>query len=402
MPAALESNIWKYTVLLVTNKRVFVAILGAYYLTIPGVNAWWIGALLSIGNIAGFVLEVPSGYFADKIGHKQTLLLARVFAFCSSIFFLFATSIPFLVIASIFLSASFAFHSGTGSAFMHETLRALSREDEYQKVAGKQSAIGFAVPAVLMTLIPFLVGISYQIPFLVALLIDAVGVITAFSLTVPSVTPEHVAEVQATNAVQVFRDGLRLHFFRFAIFGGFVSGTLMSLMAFRAPYQLLLGVPVIWFGIFFGAGRALASLMLAWSGRIHRRIGDIFAFERIQILLYTLLIGGLAAGATPWVVVSLFMLGNAFQWGLSQIETGYLLEIIRESKFKATLLSVDSQMSNIFTALIAVGLGYAVSWFGYQQAFLVLCAVFLVTLIPLYVFLTRARGKISIRSASSV
>ena len=49
----LATNIWKYTIILVANKRVFVAILGAFYLTIPGVMAKQIGLILLVGNFAG-------------------------------------------------------------------------------------------------------------------------------------------------------------------------------------------------------------------------------------------------------------------------------------------------------------------------------------------------------------
>ncbi|MBI2025211.1 hypothetical protein HYT04_00270, partial [Candidatus Kaiserbacteria bacterium] len=86
MPAALKSNIWKYTILLVTNKRVFVAILGVYYLTIPGVTPFWIGIFLLAGNGASFIFDIPSSYIADKIGHKQAIVLSRIIIFFSTFF----------------------------------------------------------------------------------------------------------------------------------------------------------------------------------------------------------------------------------------------------------------------------------------------------------------------------
>lgn len=391
MPEALGSNIWKYTLLLITNKRVFVAIVSVYYLTIPGVTTWWVGILMAIGNVAGFILEIPSGYFADKVGHRETLIISRVLAVCSTLFYLFASSVWLLVLGSIFLSASFAFHSGTGAAFMHETLRGLGREKEYQAVTGKQSSIGFAVPAVLMTLVPFLVDISFRVPFVVALILDLIGVVTAFALVAPPVRPEQVKEVRAANARDVFREGLDRRFFRFAIFAGLLTGVLTGFSTFRAPYQLLLGVPVIWFGVFFGAGRALASLLLAYTGRIHRSVKDIFAFERIQMVIYAILIAGLAFISHPWVVVGLFLLINAFQWGFTQLSTGYFIEILRDSGFKATLLSIKSQINNIFTAIVSFSFGYGVQVLGYQPAFGILLVLLLLVLIPLYFYNLRAK-----------
>lgn len=193
----------------------------------------------------------------------------------SSFFLLIANNVYLLILGGAFLSLSHAFHSGTGSAFMHETLRALGREKEYSKVMGKASSLGFAIPVVLMVLVPFLVDISYKLPFLVGLILDAIGLIVSFSLIKPPVTPEHIEEIGLTNFRQVIQEGFRLRYFRYATFMGIITGILVAVGVFRAPYQSLLEIPVIWFGGFFGAGRALASLMLAYSGRLHATFKEI-------------------------------------------------------------------------------------------------------------------------------
>ena len=122
---ALQDNIWKYALLLITNKRVFVAILGAYYLTLPDVTPKTIGTILLAGSLSGFIFEIPSGYASDKIGHKYALVISRVLMMLSTTFFLVANNVTFLILGSVFLSMSVAFHSGTDSAFIHETLRGL-------------------------------------------------------------------------------------------------------------------------------------------------------------------------------------------------------------------------------------------------------------------------------------
>jgi len=281
MEKKLKSNIWKYTLLLIANKRIFVAILGAYYLTIPDVTPEGIGIILLAGSLAGFIFEIPSGYVSDKIGHKAALVLSRLFMLVSTLFFLVADNIAFLILGGIFLSMSTAFHSGTGSAFVHETLRGLKRENEYAKVTGKMSSIGFAVPIILMVLTPFLVSISFKAPFLAALVVDLVGILAAFLLVTPPVSQEEIDEIKLTKFKQVVSEGHRLNFFIFALFSGIVSGALFSVGGFRAPYQLFLEVPVIWYGVLFGAGRVFASLMLAYSGKIKERI-SLFSWENLN------------------------------------------------------------------------------------------------------------------------
>lgn len=271
----LESNIWKYTLILIANKRLFAAILSVYYLTIPDVTASWIGIFVLIGALTGFVFEVPSGYLSDKIGHKTALVISRIATLLSTLFFLLADSISFLVLGTIFLSIGTAFISGTGSAFMHETLRALGRENEYTKIIGKAGSIGFAVPILLTVGIPFLVSISYKIPFLVALVVDLVGLLAAISLVRPNISQERVDEIDVKNFRGVVKEGMDKKFFRYALFSGLVFGTLWTTGIFRGPYQESLGVLVIWFGVLHGIGRIGASLLLAYSGKLREKIGNI-------------------------------------------------------------------------------------------------------------------------------
>lgn len=388
MQKNLESNIWKYTIILIANKRIFVAILGAYYLTIPGVTAQSIGTILLASSLAGFLFEIPSGYMSDKLGHKQTLVLSRIFTALSSFLFLISESFWGLIIAGVLMSLGGAFMSGTGSAFMHETLRALKREHEYSRIMGKLSSVGFAVPIILMVLIPFFVSYSYKLPFLIALLIDIIGFVASLFLIKPPVPPEHVEEIGITNFRQVMREGYRAGFFPLALFSGILSGILFGVSGFRAPYQLFLGIPVIWFGVYYGIGRVFVSLILAYSGSI-RKYFNLVSFYRFELILYTAIFCLLGSIAIPWVVVFLFIVSNAFNWGLSKIGEGFLLDVIKNSKFKATLLSTGSQIDQAVSAFSAFGLGFLIERFSYQSGFLIMGIILFVILFPIYLYISR-------------
>ncbi len=388
----LQGNIWKYTLILIANKRVFVAIIGAYYLTIPGVTTQTIGGLLLLGNVVSFLLEIPSGYISDKIGHKQALILSRALMALSSLVFLCTDNRALLIVAVILWSASGAFQSGTGSAFMHETLRGMKREHEYTKVMGKVASIGFAVPIIFMVLVPFLVSVSYRLPFALSLVMDLIGLVAAISLVSPKVSAEHIEEVNTTNFRQVLHEGHRLNFFIFALFSSIVSGALFGFGGFRAPYQLFLHLPVIWFGVLFGIGRAGASLLLAYSGWIQKRL-NIFSFYGFELVLYSTLFLILGVVTIPWVVALVFIVSNAFNWGLSRIDEGYQMNIIQRSKFKATLLSVGAQIDAIFGGLAGFGLGFAVKHFSYQYAFLCFALTFLIILLPVYIYILKRYRK---------
>ncbi len=380
--ASLEANIWKYGLYLVTNKRIFAAILGAFYLTIPEVTPKILGYIMLAGSLSGFIFEIPSGYISDKIGHKEALILSRVLTLISTLLFLFANSITFLIVAGIFMSAGHAFLSGTGSAFMHETLRSLGRDKEYTNIMGKVSSYGFAIPVILTALVPFFVAISYKLPFVIGLILDSIGLIVACSLTKPKAEIRvEQNEVNTKNIVTVLKESYTLRLLPIALVSGVVTGMLAVVGGFRAPFQTVLSVPVIWFGVFHSIGRLLSSLMLAHSSTIQKWF-PLRRFYIAQTILLGLLVGSLYFVEWNVYIVGVFILLNAFQWGLTQVDTGYQLSLIGDHSHKATLLSISSQFDHITAIIFGVGIGYVVEYTSYETGFLVMSIIFFAVLTP--------------------
>jgi len=130
MHKQLESNIWKYFLLILTNRRNYIPILSIYFLSLPSATAKQIGFYTGIGWVIGFLLEIPSGYISDRFGHKNTLILAKCFMLISTLFFVFSSSLIHFILGSSFIALGFAFTSGTASAFLHNTLVGLKKRRE--------------------------------------------------------------------------------------------------------------------------------------------------------------------------------------------------------------------------------------------------------------------------------
>ncbi len=385
----LESNIWKFTLFLITRKRIYTAILSVYFLTIPDTTAQTIGLISLVGNLAGFLFEVPSGYISDKLGHKLTLVTSQVILVTSTFLFFIAEDVSSLILGAIFLSVSHSFQSGTSKAFMHDTLIALKRDDEYTKVMGKAHSIGFFIPVFFTALIPFSIEISYQTPFLLTLIFDLIGLWAVTSLVSPKHSDEHRKEVNETKFTQVVKEGYRLGYFKYAVFASLLGGILFSLSSFRAPYQEEVGLLVIWFGVLHGLGRVMASAMLIFSGQIKDHFDNILNLYRFQIILFFILIFLLGITINPWAIASIFIIINAFQWGLVEVSDGFIVDIIRHSKFKATLLSFKSQTKALVDAFSGIILGTVIVMTSYQETFIYLAITFVVIMLPLFLFIQK-------------
>ena len=83
----INSNLWKYFVFILTSRRNYIPILSLYFLSLPNTAANQIGIYTGIAWLAGFFLEIPSGYLSDKFGHKKTLILAKFSIIISTLLF---------------------------------------------------------------------------------------------------------------------------------------------------------------------------------------------------------------------------------------------------------------------------------------------------------------------------
>jgi MFS family permease len=78
------------------------------------------------------VLEVPSGYFSDRISRVLTLRISNAaMAIAYALFVLGGDSFPAFLSAQIVLALGYAFRSGTDTSFHFDTLSALDREGEF-------------------------------------------------------------------------------------------------------------------------------------------------------------------------------------------------------------------------------------------------------------------------------
>ncbi len=78
---------------------------------------------------------------------------------------------------------------------------------------------------------------------------------------------------------------------------------------------------------------------------------------------------------------------NGFQWGLSKVDQSFMMDLLGQSKFKATLLSVRGQIWLVTGATLGFLLGTVIDWVGYREGFLWYAVAFLILLVPMYVYI---------------
>ena len=97
------------------------------------------------------LLEVPSGYFADRVGRRTTLVISAVAIVAAHSMFFFGSFLDEVFLpycaGQAALALGLAFRNGTETAFHFDTLHSLGRSEEYASREAQSSRAGFLANA---------------------------------------------------------------------------------------------------------------------------------------------------------------------------------------------------------------------------------------------------------------
>jgi len=324
----LESNLNKMFWYLLTQRRNFIPLLSIYFLSLPNTTANQIGIFTGIWYIAGFLLEVPSGYISDTFGHKKTLVIAKICNLLSTMFFiLWSFSISPMIaftIGSIFLSLSFSFTSGTLSAFFHNTLISLWREKDFTKAFSKLRANVSLLSVLFIITLPFFTQIDILVPFYIALVIDTIGLCVWLSLVTHSTEIED-KKAPSETVKQIVKKSYELWFIPFAIFFWVISGYGHGLHPFRSIYLEYLGYPIVLIGLVMWISRIVWFVVWHFAHVIEEYL-SFRQFLLLELILSVWFYYLIIIFKNPYVVWALLSFIIWYKWWVKSIITNYMLQ----------------------------------------------------------------------------
>jgi len=104
------------------NLKFFEPYLYIYLIQVVHLNLFQIGTLFSIRGIIIYLFEVPSGIFADQYGKKTELMICFIFYIASFFFFFLGGSYFIVAVAMVLFGLGEAFRSGTHKAMIYSYL----------------------------------------------------------------------------------------------------------------------------------------------------------------------------------------------------------------------------------------------------------------------------------------
>lgn len=375
------SNVHKAMIVYFCTR--FHLFIHVYALILQGreISLFQIGTVESLVILTIFVMEIPTGVLADKMGHKWAVV-ASVFLlmFAELVFALSQGYVPLLVV-SLLTGTGFAFNSGAMEALIYESLPEPGRDDTMKRTMGRYYALG----QIAFTISPIVGGLlladqlALRAPLAMSGTILTLAVGCAVSLTLKP-TPRHPSAPDH-NVLTLAREGFKsvMHnqtlrrLALFAVGTTVFNGLLINI--FAPSWLNLQGVSPFWIGAALSAGSLLAAGVQSQAARIERWLGPNRALWLLSLLpgvgyLALSLLAG--PGWAVWMLVVWMYGTNDSRAPLLSAAQNALIP----SGQRATVLSFVNMLGSLYVALVGPLLG-ALAGRSLPLVFLVLAVMIL-------------------------
>lgn len=386
---SLRANIWKLHVLSATATFGFALPILLLFQQEYGLTLQQAFLLQSIYSIVLVMLEVPSGYAADRWGRRNTLLLGSFALFFGMLTYTVTTGFWGFLVAEVLLAVGSSFHSGTTEALTYDTLAALGEEKRYLKVNGLQGFFALGSKTMTSLLVGLLAAVSLRLPFWADVTLFGFSTLICFTL----VEPERIVmkETQHLRAMgRIFMHALVHHKILRGLIVLFtvIAAIDLQLFWFLQSYQLEVGLPLTYFGITNAAMCLLGALAYKEAHRLGRKTENLSTLFAIAFVLL-LTCFGLGVISATWGLAFFIVEGIAF--GIFDPITSNLMNRHITSDIRATVLSIRSFAARLLFALLTPFLGYMADAFSLSFALLLTGCIGIAALAVTFVMTRQVR-----------
>ncbi|MFH0969986.1 MAG: MFS transporter [Candidatus Diapherotrites archaeon] len=310
-----------------------------------------------------FLLEIPTGSFADRFGRKYSLALGGILNALGALLYIAAPRFEVFLLAEFVWALSCAFTSGADEAILYDTLKSEKKENQAKSAFSWKESIGLIAIGIgstigSLTIIPF--GLTFPY-FLTAGVLFLSGLL---AITIKE--PKIISKKQKPALFTIMKEGL-----------GYIRGhKTLQILAFDMISLSVVSYFMIWLfqPLIQNAGVSIAYFGLVHTGIIIAEVGLLALYPRIEkklgkkrkLLFYTSILTGvffIIAGITtniPLLLLAIFLGGGI---GLTRrpILMAYMQHYIPSDK-RATIGSGISMLRTLSIAGANLIVGKLAEW----------------------------------------
>ena len=342
---------------------------------------------LVIGTI--FLMEVPTGVLADRVGRKWSIFFSTFLLMSAEFIFIFAREFEWYLLIAVLTGSGFAFASGAVEALVYDSLPPEGREDAMKRAMGRVNSMGQVAFVIAPVIGAFIIADAAEEKFIPAIALTVVALFVGLCVSLTLHEPMTDSAEKKANSTALFRDGvsLLLHHRRLrrlawiVIFTAPFTATLVTTLA--PPYLVANEASPPLIALALSLGSLLAALTQHYAYKIEAWLGQQAAIA-LLILLPGILYWLLAWAAGPILTVFIVFLMYGMNDMKAPLFSAYQNDLI-ESKNRATVLSLINMFVSLFLAVCAP-IYAALAQSSLDLAFVVMGAVIILAGLVLRVY----------------
>lgn len=341
-----------------------------------GLSEFHIYLLQSVYSVSVAVMEIPSGYMADIVGRKKTLILGSCLGTLGFLIYSISYNVEGFIVAEIILGIGGSFISGADSALLYDSLVAEKKEQKYLQFEGRLISVGnFAETAAAICGGLIAAYFSYRAVYACQTLIAALAIPATILLVEPP-KESKISQPGFNHILMVCKQSLRYEK-RLAstIFFSSITGVATLCMAWTAQiYFVSQGFSEVTITPLWVTLNLTVALSAAYASQVVRFIGNKAALYIVIIFIPSTYI---FLGLFPL----LFALGSLyFFYAIRGYATPVLKDLIHRnchSSVRATVLSIRNLIIRFGFALLGPIIGTITATANLQVALISAGAILL-------------------------
>ncbi len=341
-----------------------------------GISFAQLSFIIILFNIANVVFEIPSGYFADIFGRKNSLIVSRLLFTIAFSVIVLINSYPAFLIGWALNGVALAFFSGADSALIYDTLKKLGRKHEFKKIQGRSFALRMAAMGIGAPVGGYF---AEQFGLIVPMYMMVFVGITSFTIGLFLIEPGRGQNKPSKNLSLHFKSSFntikkdKVILASLLLYSSAFSMIVSSHYLFQ-PYLNKIGVDLKYFGIIYMLLLFSSGISAFYAHKADKFIGIKYSFLFIFILV---ILDFFTKAFFPLIIICVIasLINNLVFGYLNPLFFDIVNKRIRTYN-RATILSIANFTSSFFIFVFNPFFGYLADKFSLFHTFF---ALFIVT-----------------------
>lgn len=392
MKRNILTNIYYLYLIKLSKWFMLIMPIVALFYTDNGLDTFDIYLLQAVYSVSVAILEIPSGYMADIVGRKKTMVLGSILGTIGFIVYSLSSELSGFLIAEVTLGLGGSFISGADSALLYESLAGMKQRHKYLQLEGRITSLGnFAETSAAIGGGLIAAYFSYRAVYITQAFVAAIAIPAALLLVEPP-KKKDIFRPGITHILTVCKDSLLVNKkLSSTLLMSAVTGTATLCMAWTSQvYFVSMGLTERWITPLWVILNLTVAVLSAFAKEV---VGCLGRGRAVLILALVIPLSYCLLGLLPlwWSLAVLFLF-----YAIRGYATPLLKDLVNNnclSEVRATVLSIRNMIIRLCFALLGPTIGTISSSHSLSVALVISGVLLLFLSCTAVLFLFSALGK---------